>query len=91
MELCRRATEAGNVVAAISHGPLLVGADDLVDGRRIAVFTACREDVVTMSAHYDFGWPAMISNIITGRVPDALCGPPLRSRHRSAGVDGALN
>ncbi len=23
-------------------------------------FTACRDDVITMGAHYDFGWPAMI-------------------------------
>ena len=53
------------------HGPLVLAAADLVDGRRIAGFTACRDDVITMGARYDFAWPAMIDgNIVTGRVPD---------------------
>ena len=89
MELCRRAAEAGKVVAAICHGPLVLAAADLVDGRRIAGFLACRDDVITMGARYDFGWPAMIDGtIVTGRVPedvpefvdaitDALCGTRL--------------
>ena len=71
VELCRRAAAAGKVVAAICHGPLVLAAADLVAGRRIAGFTACRDDVITMGAHYDFAWPAMIDgNIVTGRVPD---------------------
>ena len=71
VELCRRAAAAGKVVAAICHGPLVLAAADLVDGRRIAGFTACRDDVITMGARYDFAWPAMIDgNIVTGRVPD---------------------
>ena len=71
VELCRRAADAGKVVAAICHGPLVLAAADLVDGRRIAGFTACRDDVITMGARYDFAWPAMIDgNIVTGRVPD---------------------
>ena len=36
VELCRRAAEAGKVVAAICHGPLVLAAADLVAGRRIA-------------------------------------------------------
>ena len=71
VELCRRAADAGKVVAAICHGPLVLAAADLVDGRRVAGFTACRDDVITMGARYDFAWPAMIDgNIVTGRVPD---------------------
>ena len=71
VELCWRAAAAGKVVAAICHGPLVLAAADLVDGRRIAGFTACRDDVITMGARYDFAWPAMIDgNIVTGRVPD---------------------
>ena len=71
VELCRRAAAAGKVVTAICHGPLVLAAADLVDGRRIAGFTACRDDVITMGARYDFAWPAMIDgNIVTGRVPD---------------------
>jgi len=71
VDLCRRAADAGKVVAAICHGPLVLAAADLVDGRRIAGFTACRDDVITMGARYDFAWPAMIDgNIVTGRVPD---------------------
>ena len=77
------------MVAAICHGPQVLAAADLVAGRRIAGFTACRDDVITMGGHYDFGWPAMIDgNIVTGRVPDdvpefvdaitdALCGTRL--------------
>ena len=73
VELCRRAAAAGKVVAAICHGPQVLAAADLVAGRRIAGFTACRDDVITMGAHYDFGWPAMIDgNIVTGRVPDEV-------------------
>ena len=76
-------------MAAICHGPLVLAAADLVAGRRIAGFTACRDDVITMGADYDFGWPAMIDgNIVTGRIPDdvpefidavtdALCGTHL--------------
>ena len=89
VELCRRAAAAGKVVAAICHGPQVLAAADLVAGRRVAGFTACRDDVITMGAHYDFAWPAMIDgNIVTGRVPDdvpefvdaitdALCGTRL--------------
>ena len=89
VELCRRAAAAGKVVAAICHGPQVLAAADLVAGRRIAGFTACRDDVITMGAHYDCAWPAMIDgNIVTGRVPDdvpefvdaitdALCGTRL--------------
>ena len=84
-----RAAAAGKVVAAICHGPQVLAAADLVAGRRVAGFTACRDDVITMGGHYDFGWPAMIDgNIVTGRVPDdvpefvdaitdALCGTRL--------------
>ena len=53
VELCRRAAAAGKVVAAICHGPLVLAAADLVDGRRIAGFTACRDDVITMGAITD--------------------------------------
>ena len=71
VELCRRAAAAGKVVAAICHDPLVLAAADLVDGRRIAGFAACRDDVITMGARYDVAWPAMIDgNIVTGRVPD---------------------
>ena len=70
VELCRRAAAAGKVVAAICHGPQVLAAADLVAGRRVADFTACHDDVITMGAHYDFAWPAMIDgNIVTGRVP----------------------
>ena len=59
------------MVAAICHGPLVLAAADLMHGRRIAGFTACRDDVITIGAQYDFGWAAMIDgNIVTGRVPD---------------------
>ena len=96
VELCRRAAAAGKVVAAICHGPLVLAAADLVEGRRVAGFTACRDDVITMGAHYDFAWPAMIDgNIVTGRIPDdvpefvdaitdALCGTDLLQAATSA-------
>ena len=92
VELCRRAAAAGKVVSAICHGPLVLAAADLVDGRRIAGFTACRDDVITMGARYNFAWPAMIDgNIVTGSIPAdvpefvdaitaALSPPPPRRR-----------
>ncbi|MCY4377536.1 MAG: DJ-1/PfpI family protein [Spirochaetaceae bacterium] len=55
VELCRRAAEAGKVAAGICHGPRLLAAADLEDGRRIAGFTACRDDVITMGARDNFG------------------------------------
>ena len=71
VELCRRAAAAGKVVAAICHGPLVLAAADLVDRCRIAGFTACRDDVITMGGRHDFAWPAMIDgNIVTARVPN---------------------
>ena len=70
VELCWRAAAASKVVSPICHGPLVLAAADLVDGRRIAGFTACRDDVITMGARYDFAWPAMIDgNIVTGSIP----------------------
>ena len=58
------------MVAAICHGPQVLAAADLVDGRRIAGFTACRDDVITMGARYDFAWPAMIDgSIVTAASP----------------------
>ena len=88
VELCRRAATAGKVVTAICHGPLVLAAADLVDGLRIAGFIACRDDVTTTGARYDFAWPAVIDgNIVTGRVPDdvlefgdAVTGALSRSR-----------
>ena len=66
------------MVAAICHGPQVLAAADLMDGRRIVGFTACRDDVIIMGARYDFAWPAVIDgNIVAGRVPDALSGSRL--------------
>ena len=88
VELRRRAAAAGKVMAAICHGPLVLAAADLVDGRRIAGFTACRDDVITMGARYDFAWPAMIDgNIVPDEVPefvDAVTDAPSGSRLRQA-------
>lgn len=93
VELCRQAADAGKVIAAICHGPLVLAAAELVKNRRITGFDACRDDVTTMGAYYDDSRPALIDEkIVTGRVPDdvpefidaitdALCGTNLLDRH----------
>ena len=71
VELVKQFCDAGKIVAAICHGPLVLAAADLVDGKKIAGTPACGDDVVTMGATYSYDWPAVIDgNIITAREPD---------------------
>ncbi len=71
VELVKQFYEAEKIVAAICHGPLVLAAADLVDGKKIAGTPACGDDVVTMGGIYNYDWPAVIDgDIITAREPD---------------------
>ena len=71
VELVKQFYEAEKIVAAICHGPLVLAAADLVDGKKIAGTPACGDDVVTMGANYNYDWPAVIDGtIVTAREPD---------------------
>lgn len=69
----RQAAAAGKVVAAICHGPIPLAAADLVAGKRIAGFAACKDAVTIMGGTYDGNWSAVVDGaIVTGRVPSDI-------------------
>lgn len=71
VELVKKAYDAGKIVAAICHGPLVFAWADMVRGKKIAAYAGCTDDLKTMGAIHNSAWPAMIDgNMVTGRVPD---------------------
>jgi protease I len=78
LELTAQAYRAGNLIAAICHGPqVLISVDrhhgtNLIRGRSVTAYKAVRDDLLNAGAEY-LDVPAVRSdNIITGRVPDDL-------------------
>lgn len=70
VEFLKKAYAAGKIVAAICHAPIPVAAADLVEGRRIAGWLACKDAIEIMGGTYNWDWSAVIDGqIVTGRVP----------------------
>lgn len=70
VEFLKKAHEEGKIIAAICHGPIAVAAADLVKGKKIAGWLACKDAVRIMGGTYSYDWSAVIDGqIVTGRVP----------------------
>lgn len=71
VEFLKQAYAAGKIIAAICHGPIPLAAADLVKGKKIAGWLACKDAVIIMGGTYSSDWSAVIDGrIVTGRVPD---------------------
>lgn len=70
VEFLKQAYAAGKYIAAICHGPIPLAAADLVKGKKIAGWLACKDAVRIMGGTYNSDWSAVIDGqIVTGRVP----------------------
>lgn len=70
VEFLKQAYAAGKIIAAICHGPIALAAADLVKGKKIAGYLACKDAVRIMGGTYNPDWSAVIDGqIVTGRVP----------------------
>lgn len=71
VRLLRQAYEAGKVVAAICHGPMVLAAADVVEGKKITGWLASKDDVEIMGGIWRDDLPAIIEgNVVSGRTPD---------------------
>jgi protease I len=70
VEFLGKAYAAGKSIAAICHAPIAVAAADLVDGRKIAGWLACKDAVTIMGGIHNWDWSAVIDGqIVSGRIP----------------------
>ncbi|MBA7547390.1 hypothetical protein ES705_39809 [subsurface metagenome] len=70
VEFLKKAHDAGKIIASICHGPIAVAAADLVKGKKIAGWLACKDAVKIMGGTYNYDWSAVIDGqIVTGRIP----------------------
>jgi protease I len=73
VEFLKQAYAAGKIIAAICHGPIPLAAADLVKGRKVTGWLACKDAVRIMGGTYNADWSAVIDGqIVTGRVPADL-------------------
>lgn len=73
VEFLKQAYAAGKIIAAICHGPIPLAAADLVKGKKVAGYAACKDAVRIMGGTYNSDWSAVIDGrIVTGRVPGDL-------------------
>ena len=71
VRLLREAYDAGKVVAAICHGPMVLAAADVVEGRKITGWLASKDDVEIMGGIWRDDLPAIVEgNVVSGRTPD---------------------
>ncbi len=70
VEFLKQAYAAAKTIAAICHGAIPLAAADLVKGKKIAGWLACKDAVGIMGGSYNSDWSAVIDGrIVTGRVP----------------------
>jgi len=71
IEFLKRAYKAGKILAFICHGAIPVAAADLVKGRKIAGWLACKDAIRIMGGTHNWDWSAVIDGqLVSGRVPD---------------------
>ena len=71
IEFLKKSYVVRKIIAAICHGPIPMAAADLVKGRKIAGWNACKDAVEIMGGIFSADWSAVIDGqIVTGRVPD---------------------
>ena len=72
LELVRKMSNLGKVIAAICHGPQVLISANLAKGKRMTAYAAVRDDLVNAGARFIDEPSVRDGNIITARVPDDL-------------------
>ncbi len=64
--------ETGRPIAAICHGPQLLIAAGIMEGKRATCFEGMSDELIEAGAHYEDSPVVRDENIITSRIPDDL-------------------
>lgn len=73
VEFLKEVYHAGKMIAAICHGAIPLAAADLVEGKKMAGWLACKDPVKIMGGIHNWDWSAVIDGqIVTGRVPNDI-------------------
>ncbi len=64
--------ETGRPIAAICHGPQLLIAAGIMEGKRATCFEGMSDELIDAGAHYEDSPVVRDGNIITSRIPDDL-------------------
>ena len=74
VEFVRAFVETGKVTAAICHGPLVLAAADVIDGRQVTAYSRIEEDLTAAGAEFRdriiiIPFALRDGNLITARLP----------------------
>src|SRR5437588_13128130 len=72
LKFVRGMAEQGKVLAAICHGPWVLGSTPALRGKRATCFFAIKDDVTNAGAQYVDAEVVRDGNLITSRKPDDL-------------------
>ena len=73
VEFLKEVYHAGKMIAAICHGAIPLAAADLVEGKKMTGWLACKDPVNIMGGIHNWDWSAVIDGqIVTGRVPNDI-------------------
>jgi protease I len=72
LEFLKNADAAGKVLSYMCHGPIPVAAADLVQGKKITGWLACKDAVTSMGGEFNADWAVSLDgNHVSGRTtPD---------------------
>jgi putative intracellular protease/amidase len=73
LEFLKRADAAGKILSYMCHGPIAVSAADLVQGKKITGWLACKDAVTSMGGEFNADWAvALDGNHVSGRTTPEL-------------------
>lgn len=72
IEIVRRTVKAGNVVAAICHGPWVLASADVIRDRCVTSYKNIKDDLVHAGARWEDREVVVDRNIVTSRTPADL-------------------
>jgi putative intracellular protease/amidase len=73
LEFLKKANAAGKVLSYMCHGPIPVSAADLVQGKKITGWLACKDAVTSMGGEFNADWSVSLDgNHVSGRTTPEL-------------------
>ncbi|KKM76220.1 hypothetical protein LCGC14_1382350 [marine sediment metagenome] len=73
LEFIKKADAAGKILSYMCHGPIPVAAADLVQGKKITGWLACKDAVTSMGGEFNADWAvALDGNHVSGRTTPEL-------------------
>lgn len=72
VELVRRTAESGKPLAVICHGPWLLIASGVAQGRRLTSYASLKDDLTNAGANWEDSEVVVDGNLITSRDPGDL-------------------